>query len=336
MPEAIKSLQGTEIVVEAESVDGVPVKKVEIIHVCSDCDSISDHFRCRCPKCGGYNTLEEHDKSMVVMSPLRYAVPVWTAPDVGRMGVPGAPVTSAWQAASGNIAPQNSKLLSLGELEAMGDTGRVLTGESSLDFMLGGGMVLPSVIMIGGDPGVGKSTLLTQVFGAVGHQYKCYYAAGEEAPLSISTRIKRVAAIDDRNRENCKLRRGGSFLQVMRDLNEHKPKLVIFDSLQAHLHERVDGTGERHKRGSAAQIVPMAKELHDWAHANEAIVWIVCHVTKGGDFAGPNTVDHDVDAHVMLVKMDDGRIAAMSEKNRFGSTDVVGMFEMRENGLKSV
>lgn len=329
MSDTIRSSTANEIVVQAESVDGVAVKPIELVHVCSECESISDHFRCRCPRCGTYNSLEERDKSTVPMRPMRNAVPVWPAPDADRLSQGVVPSFGA--------APnQGSKLLTLGQLENMSDAGRLLTGEESFDYVLGGGMCEPSVILIGGEPGVGKSTLLTQVFSHVGLTHKCYYSAGEEAPEAIAMRTKRVAVIDDRNRANCNMRRGSSFLQVMRDLNAIKPKLVIFDSLQAHLHDKIDPTGERHKRGSAAQIVPMAKELHTWAHGNGAIVFIVCQVTKDGDFAGTKAVEHDVDANMLLIRMDDGRVAATSDKNRFGPTDVVGLFEMRHNGLRSV
>lgn len=324
----IRSETANEIIVQAESVDGAAVKPVEMIHVCDACDSISDHFRCRCPKCGAYNSLVERDKSTVPMKPIRFAVPLWNSPDAHNVQQPtGGP--------SFGMAPGGA-LLTLGQLEQTVGNGRTTTGEESLDFLLGGGMVMPSVILIGGEPGVGKSTLLTQVFATFGMHSRAYYSAGEEAPEAIASRTKRVAMFDDRNRENCKLRRGSSFMQVMRDLNEWKPKLVIFDSLQAHLHEKVDPTGERFKRGTAAQMVPMAKELHTWAHSNGAVVYLVCHVTKDGEFAGPKTVDHDVDANMMLTKLDDGKVAATSEKNRFGATDVVGLFDMRENGLKSI
>jgi DNA repair protein RadA/Sms len=331
MSQPIRSETQNEILVEAESVDGVPQKKIEFIHVCDECESISDHFRCRCPKCGAYNTLVARDKSTVPMKPVRVAVPVWNSPDADRM--PAQPVVGGAPGAFG-MAPGGS-LMTLGQLENMTGNGRMSTGEPSLDFVLGGGMVAPSVILIGGEPGVGKSTILTQIFGHVGLTHRAYYSAGEEAPEAIAMRVKRVANITDANRANCQMRRGSSFMQVMRDLNEHKPKLVIFDSLQAHLHERVDPTGERQKRGSAAQMTPMAKELHTWAHTHGAVVWLVCHVTKDGDFAGPKTVDHDVDANLMLIKMDNGQIAAASEKNRFGDTNVVGLFTMEENGLKS-
>lgn len=323
----IRSETANEVVVQAESVDGVAVKPVEFVHVCDACDSLSDHFRCRCPKCGAYNSLVERDKSTVPMKPLRFAVPTWTAHDGGGQAPTGSPMFG--------MAPGGA-LLTLGELEKTVGNGRLTTGEESLDFVLGGGLVCPSVILIGGEPGVGKSTLLTQVFATFGLHSKTYYSAGEEAPEAIAMRSKRVATFTEKNRDNCKLRRGSSFMQVMRDLNEWKPKLVIFDSLQAHLHEKVDPTGERHKRGSAAQMIPMAKELHTWAHTNGAVVFLVCHVTKDGEFAGPKTVDHDVDANMMLTRLDDGKVAATSEKNRFGATDVVGLFEMRENGLKSI
>lgn len=328
-----------EIVVQAEAVDGVNVAPVETIHVCSDCDSISDHFRPRCPKCGGYNSLVETDRRHVAMKPVRFAVPIWTAPDAHRLPnySGGALVTSH----DGVVVPSfgsapGGALMTLGELEQMTGSGRLMTGESSLDFVLGGGLVAPSVILIGGEAGVGKSTLLTQMFGNIGMKMKTYYSAGEEAPEAISMRVQRVAAINDANRANCLLRRGSSFLQVMRDLNEHKPKLVVFDSLQAHLHDKVDPTGERYKRGSTQQVIPMAKELHTWAHSNGAAVWIVCHLTKDGEFAGPQTVMHDVDANMMLTRLDNGQVAATTEKNRFGATDVVGLFDMTDGGLKSV
>lgn len=336
-----------EIIVEAESVDGVPTAPRDIVYLCNECASLSDRFRCRCPKCGEYNTLEETDRKDIPRPP-RLIVPYGELTHergINEMQVtvsrpfdpsiePLGPLMSLGQ---GNDPFASDGLVSLGDLEGVDN--RIDTGEAQLNYVLDSieqkGMACPCVYLIGGEPGVGKSTLLTQVYGYVGQKYVAYYSAGEESPNSIALRTQRVSPVNDLNRQNCKFRRGLSFMRVMNDINTLKPKLVIFDSLQAHLHDKVDPTGEVHKRGSKAQIQPMAKELHDWAHANNAIVFIVSHILKNGEFAVSKMVDHDIDANLMLTHGDDAHVWLTSDKNRFGDTGVAGRFKMGHNGLRS-
>lgn len=335
-----------EIVVEAISVDGAPPSpKPETVWECDDCLRVAFAWRVRCPSCGSYNSLIEKARAAVAMKPMRAGVPQWENRLVTSHG--GVTVEMPPDPSDPRMDPEAPKLItSVGQGKLINlkdvpieDMGRVLTGETELDFLLGGGMVSPGVIMIGGDPGVGKSTLLTQVWVHIGKAMKAVYGCGEESHGRVAARAARLLKDDTKgNPENCLLLQGTDYDVFENQLLESGSKFAILDSLQT-FRAAKDNDGiavaADVKTGSVRMTSAIAERYHKFCHKNNVIGWIVCHVTKDGEFAGPQVVNHAIDANVMLTAMDDGTVAGTSTKNRDGATNVAGMFRMTEKGLKS-
>lgn len=332
-----------EIIVEAISVTESPVpsdgavtnpqtpqaKAVEeTVWQCYDCQSVFSKHKPRCSACYSFNTLCEVKRSSVRLRPVPI-IPVGVSVETEEI--------SGYQTSPLMISSVQSTALVQGKAVRLADLddsefGEISTGESSVDYVLGGGMFSPSVILIGGDPGVGKSRLLTRIFAKVGEQYPCLYGGGEESQKSIAVRAKRLGAVNDRNKENLHIIQGTDLDEFLVEAKRLGVKLAILDSLQTfHDKEFPD-----HKPGSIRQLTSISEKFHKFCHANDIIGWLVCHVTKGGDFHGPNTVDHAVDANIMLTKLDNGQVGCTSTKNRNGSTEVAGLLEHRIDGLRSV
>jgi DNA repair protein RadA/Sms len=209
------------------------------------------------------------------------------------------------------------------------------TGIGELDRVLGGGLVPGSVILVGGEPGIGKSTLLLQaaagVAAAVGPD-RVLYATGEESAAQVRLRAERLRLLGGPG--------GGiriaaeSSIDRIADvaIDEPAPALLVVDSIQTATVDELDGPA-----GSVGQVRAAALRLMEVAKPNGIAVVLVGHVTKDGTIAGPKTLEHLVDA---VLTLDGERFAAVrllrATKNRFGSTDEVGVFEMRESGLREV
>lgn len=334
-----------EIIIKAESVDGKAPEVEELVFVCEDCDRVSYTFKCRCPSCGEYNSLREKTKASVVMKPFRAGVPNWenrlvTSHNPNEMlMMPG----ESMDPRAAQVTPRMVEGVKQGALTKLSqispeEMGRLLTGEEELDFVLGGGMQPPSVIMIGGDPGVGKSTILTQVYGKVGELMPAVYGCGEESQNSVALRTHRLGIINERNRENCQLLQGTDYEAFEAGIKFINAKFAVLDSLQTFRCSK-DENGlpmpDHVKVGSERMTRAIADRYHKFCHNNNVVGWIVCHVTKSGDFAGPQVVMHAIDTNIMLTHTEDSRVAATSDKNRNGPTDVAGFFRMTEKGLKS-
>lgn len=206
---------------------------------------------------------------------------------------------------------------------------RIKTTISEFDRVLGGGIVPASMILIGGEPGIGKSTLITQVANIIANQgLKVLYVTAEESLQQVKIRAERLGALSDNffilsenSLEN--------FLEVVKKIN---PSLLIVDSIQTIYSEDIPSA-----QGSVSQVRECASKLMDMAKKNNITVFIVGHVTKEGTIAGPRVLEHLVDT-VIYFEGDRGlnfRILR-SVKNRFGSTNEVGIFEMSESGLKEI
>lgn len=338
-------MNAPEIVVHAESVDGVAPVAEKTVWECDECLRVDKKWSCRCPSCGSYNSMIEKAETSVQMKPLRAGVPQYETRLVTSHGqqmvVPGSPSDPRMDHAEPKVLPAGlaqGKLVKIGDMSAE-DLGRVLTGEEQLDFLLGGGMATPSVFMIGGDPGVGKSTLLTQVFGHVGNLFPAVYGCGEESYKSVALRLHRLGIITPQNKDNCQLIQGTDYDEFEQSLLSIGAKFAVLDSLQT-FRTTKDENGlpmpPGVRVGTTRMTVAIAERYHKFCHAHGIMGWIVCHVTKEGDFAGPQTVMHAVDVNVLLTAMADGNIGGTSTKNRFGATDVAGIFRMQESGLRSI
>jgi len=216
------------------------------------------------------------------------------------------------------------------DLDAVGQSGvsRMSTGVGELDRVLGGGVVPGSVILLGGDPGIGKSTLLLQLTAALADRYSSLYITGEESLEQLGMRGRRLGL----SLEKIRCLTETSVDQIIAHAAKEKPRLMIVDSIQTVYSEALSSAP-----GSVAQIRETAACLVRWAKQNRCCVILVGHVTKEGVLAGPRVLEHMVDT-VLYFESDGGSryrvIRAI--KNRFGAVNELGMFVMTGKGLKEV
>ena len=274
--------------------------KVKTQFVCNNCGYASPKFLGRCPNCGKWNTLVEE-----------------------RMSDPKAERKSRVSFDGKHTQPQ------LISDVAMHEEPRVKTGMEELNRVLGGGVVDGSLVLIGGDPGIGKSTLLLQLSGQLAEtQRKVLYVSGEESASQIKMRAERLKV----NSERFYLYPETDMSSVRAVIEELHPKYVIIDSVQTMQEPDIESAV-----GSVSQIREITAELMQIAKTNNITIFIVGHVTKGGAIAGPKILEHMVDT-VLYFEGDLHHTYRIlrAVKNRFGSTNELGIFEMREEGLREV
>ena len=269
--------------------------------VCQSCGSVSPRWSGRCDSCGEWNTLVE---------------------ERGESGVGAAPAARRME--SGHAV----------ELVALaGDTQeapRLASGIAELDRVTGGGFVPGSALLVGGDPGIGKSTLLTQAAAALARGgHSVVYVSGEEAVAQVRLRAKRLAAVE----ENIGLAAETSVENILATLKAGEPPaLLIIDSIQTLWTELAESAP-----GTVTQVRASAQAMIRYAKKSGACVVLVGHVTKEGQIAGPRVVEHMVDA-VLYFEGEGGHHYRIlrTVKNRFGPTDEIGVFEMSDKGLREV
>ena len=271
--------------------------KPDTFFTCQACGAIWPKWAGKCEACGEWNTLIE---------------------EAARPVVPGA-----FAAPMGKKA----KALAFVELSSQADPpARIATGIAEFDRVCGGGLAPASAILIGGDPGVGKSTLLLQAAAGLARNGKLVaYITGEEAEAQVQERARRLGAAD----APVRLAAETDLRKILDGLKAQKPDIVVIDSIQTLW---ADGVGAA--PGTVAQVRACVHELVRYAKKSGAIVILVGHVTKDGQIAGPRVVEHLVDA-VIYFEGERGlpfRILR-AVKNRFGPTDEIGVFEMSEAGL---
>lgn len=271
--------------------------KSEHIYTCQACGAIWPKWAGKCDACGEWNTLVEESARAVVPGSL--------------------------------AAPTGKKSKALTFVELTGEAeppARLASGISEFDRVCGGGLVPASAILIGGDPGVGKSTLLLQVAAALARSGQSVaYVTGEEAEAQVQDRARRLDAAS----APVHLAAETDLRKILEGLKALKPDAVIVDSIQT-----VWADGVEAAPGTVAQVRACAHELVRWAKKSGAVLILVGHVTKDGQIAGPRVVEHLVDA-VIYFEGERGmpfRILR-AVKNRFGPTDEIGVFEMVEQGL---
>jgi DNA repair protein RadA/Sms len=273
--------------------------KVKTVFYCKECGNESSKWTGQCPACKEWNTLVEAPKTK------------------GR--VPVSHGLSTFQRPS-------PKLLS--EVETM-DEERIRTNIQEFDRVLGGGIVVGSLVLVGGDPGIGKSTLLLQMCQKLASdKYKVLYISGEESQRQIKMRGDRLGKLDGDLKVLCEMN-----LDVIVDvITQENPDVVIVDSIQTMFKEEV-GTAP----GSVSQVRETTMTLMQLAKSTGISIFIVGHVTKEGTVAGPKLLEHMVDT-VLYIEGDKSATYRILRgvKNRFGSTNEVGVFEMQEKGLVEV
>ena len=273
--------------------------KTKTTYICSECGYKSPKWLGKCPACNQWNTFQETLEQTVKSVDL--------------------PVSSTVVSAK---TPQK-----INEVKVGYET-RYETGFKELDRVLGGGIVEGSLILVGGDPGIGKSTILLQICQKAGENRKILYISGEESEGQIKLRAKRLGVTTD----NLYLVSETEVETVIECINTVKPDIVIIDSIQ---------TMHRSDIASAAGSVPQVREATNaFMHIAKSAgisMFIVGHVTKDGALAGPRVLEHIVDCVLYFEgdRQNTFRILR-AVKNRFGSTNEIGVFEMRENGLCEV
>jgi DNA repair protein RadA/Sms len=210
---------------------------------------------------------------------------------------------------------------------------RLPTGMRELDRVLGGGIVPGSLLLIGGEPGVGKSTLLLQVAGGIAAVHGgVLYATGEESAGQLRLRASRLGLGDGPAADAVAVLATSEVGAIIESARARRPALVVVDSIQTMTVEELDGPA-----GSVGQVRESALRLMELAKGDGIAVVLVGHVTKDGSIAGPRTLEHLVDAVIELGGERGGVMRLLrASKNRFGSTDELGVFEMGESGLREV
>ena len=268
--------------------------KTTVYYVCTNCGAQSTKWYGRCPECGEWNTLQEEQ-------------------------VQNRTVSKKASAHGGS-----AKTVALDEVSSDSDV-RYSTGIEEFDRVLGGGIVNGSVILLGGEPGAGKSTLLLQICGNVCDTAKVLYVSGEESSSQIKLRARRLGV----DTPNLLIANETDITSVINTVREHRPDLCIIDSIQT---MEVDGIPS--SAGSVAQVRESASALTKCAKAEGIPFIIVGHVNKDGAIAGPKVMEHIVDT---VLYLEGDRYLALrilrSAKNRYGSTNEIGMFDMTDKGL---
>ena len=277
--------------------------KLTTTFTCSACGASSNKWSGRCDGCGDWNTISE-DTGLSTSGPS------------GK--------------ASKSIGARRGSTIELTDLATEeAPPPRTHSGMNELDRVLGGGLVPSSAILVGGDPGIGKSTLLLQAAAQFANAgLKTIYVSGEEANAQVRMRAKRLGLAN----APVKLAAETNLRNILTTLEVEKPQLVIIDSIQTMWSDTVDSAP-----GSVSQVRSAAHELTTFAKRNGISVVLVGHVTKDGQIAGPRVVEHMVDT-VLYFEGERGHQFRIlrAVKNRFGPSDEIGVFEMTGRGLSQV
>ena len=284
--------------------------KVKTVYRCTECGADHPKWAGRCDVCGEWNTLVEE-----TAAPKVRATAGGSARRVGGSESLGA---------GGSVATI-TRLRQVAGSEAA----RLRTGIDEFDFKLGGGIVPGSMVLVGGEPGIGKSTILLQVAARVNDRgASALYVTGEESPLQVKLRADRLGG----SAGDVELLSETLLENVLATANDRGPKVMIVDSIQTVFTGDLEGAP-----GNVGQVRECAARLMRFAKETGTAVIVVGHVTKGGGIAGPKTLEHIVDT-VLYFEGDsalDHRVLRAT-KNRFGSVDEIGVFRMSEDGLSPI
>jgi len=270
--------------------------KAKSQYVCSECGGASPKWQGQCPQCNAWNTLAE------------------------------TRVDSAPSARFASIAP-TAEVHSLGEIAAT-ELPRQSTGLAEFDRVLGGGVVPGGVVLIGGDPGIGKSTLLLQALAAMAQRMKVLYVSGEESAPQVALRARRLGVEGQRVRLMAEI----GLEHILSALEAERPQVAVIDSIQT-----VYSADLQSAPGSVAQVRECAAQLTRAAKRSGVSLVLVGHVTKEGALAGPRVLEHMVDT-VLYFEGDPHSSFRLvrAVKNRYGAVNELGVFAMTDRGLRGV
>ena len=275
--------------------------KAKTIYSCTECGAAEPKWQGQCPTCMAWNTLVESIEESSI-STNRYA--------------------NKFEGLAASSQLQKISSIKAAEIE------RIPTGISEFDRVLGGGLVEGGVVLIGGDPGIGKSTLLLQVLCHLGKAAQAIYVSGEESPQQIAMRAKRLGL----DASEVELLAEINLEKILATLQTHKPNIAVIDSIQTVYSEALQSAP-----GSVAQVRECSAQLTRLAKQLGITVILVGHVTKEGTLAGPRVLEHIVDT-VLYFEGDQNSAFRLIRafKNRFGAVNELGVFAMTEHGLREV
>lgn len=284
----------------AEESDRLKMAKDKSVYICTECGTSEPKWQGQCPACMAWNTLVE--------------------------GVAETASTNRYANKFESLAA-TGQLQKLNDVEAA-DVERQPTGLAEFDRVLGGGLVEGGVILIGGDPGIGKSTLLLQVLCHLGKASQAIYVSGEESPQQIAMRAKRLGL----DASQLDLLAEINLEKILSTLQANKPNIAVIDSIQTVYSEALQSAP-----GSVAQVRECSAQLTRLAKQLGITVILVGHVTKEGALAGPRVLEHIVDT-VLYFEGDQNSTFRLIRafKNRFGAVNELGVFAMTEKGLREV
>lgn len=272
--------------------------KAKRLYGCTECGATFPKWSGQCPECGAWNTLVE---TVIDNSPMSSSSKSWTG--------------------------QSAQIKTLAEVSTE-ETPRFTTHSSELDRVLGGGLVDGSIVLIGGDPGIGKSTILLQTLCNIANYHSALYVTGEESQQQVAMRARRLGLPEDKLKvmtETC-------IESIIHTAKHEKPKVMVIDSIQTIFTEQLQSAP-----GGVAQVRESAALLTRYAKQNDTAIFLVGHVTKEGALAGPRVLEHMVDTVLYFEGESDGRLRLLrAVKNRFGAVNELGVFAMTDKGLKEI
>ena len=275
--------------------------KDKIAYVCSNCGQESAKWIGKCPSCGQWNTFKE----------IRVSAETITRPLAAAVGQ----------------ELRTNRALRLREIDRH-ENKRIDMHDAELNRVLGGGLVPGSIVLLGGEPGIGKSTLSLQTMLQLTDEH-ILYVSGEESAYQLKMRAERIC---QQSPQNFLILCENSLEQIFRHIRDEKPDIVVIDSIQTIATDTVESSA-----GSVAQVRECASQLLRFAKTSSVPVILIGHITKEGTLAGPKILEHIVDT-VIQFEGDQHHMYRLlrSIKNRFGSTSELGIYEMQNNGLRQV
>ena len=272
--------------------------KTKTVYFCTECGNDTPKWQGKCPNCGAWNTLQEH---------------------IERPAAPGR--------AKASPIGTSKKPKVISQVDS-GDEIRFSTGMGELDRVLGGGAVAGSLVLVGGAPGIGKSTLLLQICNALCADRKVLYVSGEESERQLKLRARRLGVAP----ENLYILAENRLADILGATEETKPDILIVDSIQTMYSDDNESSP-----GSVSQVKDCTMRLMQLSKTDGITVFVVGHINKDGNIAGPKVLEHMVDC-VLYFEGDPNTSYRLlrAAKNRFGSTNEIGVFEMLDSGLKEV